>query len=302
MTREAAAFNSLYLSFTVGIASSTVFFFEFIFDSFDLNYFGIVNGGEIPCFLDTPFSTYGSKTKLPRCFGYADGVNTTTPLIIRVLNFAGYTAGTNFKLAFDNFNNPPLQALFMVPINVRINLRDRTNSKVYTSYFPQIYISDSFNTVIPTNIGGSLSRTSASRGIGNYHYLNLNWPYNSNSGDISQKIVMKLQGGITCCRAFSSLTLIDSQSAVYTLLWSNLRANTSVYITPTKGYTTNTNLTIQNVINPEAVMAATNDQLLTATFIFYSSYKTSYITRLNQFAFSSYSMNTDFSIYAAALT
>jgi len=43
LTREATALNSLYLEFRMNFAmsSSNVFLLELIFDSLDLNYFGI---------------------------------------------------------------------------------------------------------------------------------------------------------------------------------------------------------------------------------------------------------------------
>lgn len=53
LTREAAAINSLLIDFTINFAQSgsTVFYLEFEFDSFDLNYFNIQNGGNIPCYM-----------------------------------------------------------------------------------------------------------------------------------------------------------------------------------------------------------------------------------------------------------
>lgn len=146
------------------MSTSGFFFLEFEFNSLDLNYFGITNGGNIPCYLKTNFNTYSTKTNPPRCYGYASGVNSTNPLIIRVLNFAGFSANTNFVLTFDNFNNPPLNSQILMPIDMEVRLRDRTNNKVYLSYFPNIYYSDSVNVVTPTNLGGSIARTSASRG------------------------------------------------------------------------------------------------------------------------------------------
>jgi len=301
LTQEAAAINSLFLNLVVNVATTTVYYIEFIFNNLDLKYFSISNGNQIPCYLSsTYFTTYGaSKTNGPRCFGYANGVNNTNPLIIRVLNFGAFSAGATLQLAFDNFNNPPLQTLFNVPINVQVNFKDRTNNKVYTSYFPQIYVSQSANVNIPTNLGGTLARTSSYRGVSNTHYLAMSWPYNSNSADVSQKVVMKIFGGITAVQPFSSFVLVDSQ-LYYTLLWANVNANTSVYSTPSKSYTTSTNLQITNVINPQAVHAATNDQLLSVTWIFYVTYQTTYLTTLNQFAFSSYYTNSDFTVASSS--
>jgi hypothetical protein len=168
LTQEAAAINSLFLNLVLNQATTTVYYLEFIFNNLDLKYFSISNGNQIPCYLATAsFTTYGSKTNGPRCFGYANGVNNTSPLIIRVLNFGSFASGTNLLLAFDNFNNPPLQSLFAVPINVQVNFKDRTNKKVYTSYFQQLYLSQSTNVNIPTNLGGSLARTSTYRGASN---------------------------------------------------------------------------------------------------------------------------------------
>lgn len=193
LTREAAAINSLLIDFTINFAQSgsTIFYLEFEFDSFDLNYFNIQNGGNIPCYL-SGFATYSGKQNGPRCFGYAQGSNSTSPLFIRVLNMAGFSSGVNYKVAFDNFNNPPISTLYLVPINLRLSLVDRTNTRIYTSYFPNIYYSDSININVPSNLGGSIAMTSSSRGATNDHYLNLNWPYSSSSTDVSQKLVFKI--------------------------------------------------------------------------------------------------------------
>lgn len=195
---------------------------------------------------------YGSKSKGPRCFGYAGGLNQTNPLKIRVLNFASFTSGTQFSLSFDGFNNPPSQILFLVPINVRISLQDRTNGKTYTSYFPQVYASDSINVGVPASIGGgSLSYSNLYRGASNFYYYALTWPYSSSTSN-SQKIVLKIGGGATCCQTFSSLLLNDTEST-YTLLWSNPLLNMSVWKTPTKTFNTVTGFAVKNIINPQAV-------------------------------------------------
>ena len=91
-----------------------------------MNYFGISNGGSIPCFING-LSAYSGKANGVNCYGFSDGVNSTSPLIIRVVNFASFSANANIKIAFDNFNNPPLQTLFAVPINLIINFVDAGN-------------------------------------------------------------------------------------------------------------------------------------------------------------------------------
>lgn len=253
LTREAASINSLFIDFNINFAvsGSNKFYLEFEFDNLDLNYFNIQNGGIIPCYLNG-FGKYSGKANGPRCFGYAKGTNSTSPLFIRVLNFAGFSSGVNYQIAFDNFNNPPITTLYLVPINLRLSLMDRTNTRLYTSYFPNIYYSKSININIPTNLGGSIAMTNAARGALNYHYLNLNWPYSSDSTDSSQKLVFKMEGGLTSCNTFTSLSLVDSQSSTYTLLWRNTGLNISVFETPSKNIV-NTNLTISQPTNPQLV-------------------------------------------------
>jgi hypothetical protein len=64
-------------------------------------------------------------------------------MIVRVVNIASFSSGQNIKLALDNFNNPPIQTLFVTPINVKVRLQDRSSEKVYYNYFPYIYYSHS---------------------------------------------------------------------------------------------------------------------------------------------------------------
>lgn len=174
-------------------------------------------------------------------------------MIIRVFNFAGFSSETSYQISFDNFNNPPLNSLTLQPINLRLNLIDRSNTKMYTSYFPNLYISDSVNVGVPSSLGGSVTMATSQRGASTNHYMGLSWPYNSNSGYISQKTVMKISKGITCCQSFSSLSLNDTQSSTYTLLWTNPFVNISVYRTPTKSVSTSTNWHILSVVNPNQV-------------------------------------------------
>lgn len=108
---------------------------------------------------------------------------------------------------------------------------------------------------------------------------------------------MKIAGGITCCQTFSSLTLSDTQVGSYgTPLWSNPILNITVYNTPTLGVGTNINWNINNVVNPNQVMYATYQNIMTTTFIMYNNYQTRYITKLNQPDFSTYTLDTDFTV------
>ena len=75
---------------------------------------------------------------------------------------------------------------------MRITYVDRINNDVWTSNFPSVYVSDSYNIGIPTDIAASLSRSNANRGSSAYQYLNMYWPYTSTYSDISEKVVMKI--------------------------------------------------------------------------------------------------------------
>ena len=250
LTREANVINSLYLSFTVNKAGTAWQYFEFEFASLGLSSFDIKNGEQIPCYLSGDFVTISGKTFQPICKGYTSGIDQDSPLKIRVEMFRNFNSGTTFELAFDNFNNPSEQPLFLVPIDLRISFFDRTNNDVYTSYFPEIFASDSVDVSIPQGVGGSLSRSNSARGGSGYQYINMHWPYSSNSGDKSEKLVLKMEGGITCCNAFSNFYLDTNRTSSFSVLWRDDVANMTVYSTPSISYNTYLRFEIMNVNNP----------------------------------------------------
>lgn len=293
LTREAAVLNSLYISLAVGVATTSAYYLELVLDPLDLSYFGIQNGDEIPCFL-SGISAYAGKTKGPICFGYAPGTTGASPLLVRVLNFGSFSAGQTVIIALDNFNNPPTQNLFRVPINLRVRFVDANNEKYYSSYFPMIYFSDSLNVKNASTSTGSLSANNGYLGASTYLTWTLGWPYSSGS-NVWDKMVLRLNGGVTCCRAFSSLTLSDNMTG-YTNLWINTRANVSVYIMPSRSSSTSTRFYINNVINPNPVSYATYQVGLTADIAWYSVYQLFNVYRLAQPDYSAYTKNTDFSV------
>lgn len=297
LTREAAILNSLYIDFSVANLGNGASYLEFVFDSLDLNYFGISNGGTIPCQIISGMADYSSGiSKKMACYGFSDGVNSTSPLTIRVINFNVFTAAVNIKIVFDNFNNPPVQTLFAVPINLVINLVDTANTKLYTSSFPNIYYSDSMNVQATSVSSGSLAVSTGAHGSGANMNWYVVWPYNTGSAS-ADKLVMKINGGMTCCRAFSSLSyLTDNYGVTYTALWTNNAANTTVYIQATRSSGVGITFYINDVINPNPVSYATYQQGLSATFLWYSNYKTYNKYTLTQPNYSAYSMNSDFSV------
>jgi hypothetical protein len=161
-----------------------------------------------------------------------------------------WSSGNNFKLTFDNFNNPSLQTLFLTPINIQFRYIDRTNNRKYSAYWSSIYLTDSINFGAPAEISGSLAQTNSNRGASNTQFIPILWPYTSSSSDSSQKVVLKLYGGVTCCTSFNSIALRDNLLSSYTLLWTNTKGNISVYKTPTRSSSTSVNLWINNIINP----------------------------------------------------
>lgn len=299
LTSEASATNSLYISFTVTAAGAAYQTMEFTFDNLGLSSFQISNGDIVPCYLSAEFSAISGKTLAPVCRGYANGLNEDSPLIIRVTKFTSMASGTNWKIAFDEFSNPAVQTLYMYPINVRITFSDRTNIKRYTSYFPSLYTSDSVNRGIPSAISGSLLFSSANRGAGSTHYISTTWPYSSNYNDISQKIVLKVGGGVTCCVAFSTLSLADSYTGSgYTLLWTDKVSNTSVYRTPSISSSIGLNLQITGAVNPYPIQKDTYEQIKKIQILFYSSYKNVYIKQLDQRPYTDFSQLSQFTVSA----
>lgn len=218
--------------------------------SLGLSSFKIENGEEIPCFLSSEFAAVGGKSQGPRCYGYTNEIAADGPLIIRVFGMSSWASisGTNFKLSFDNFNNPAMQRLFLVPIDITFRYIDRTNRRKYQSNWPQVYFSDSINVGSPTEISGSLSRNNEYRGQNSIHYISIGWPYTSSS-ETSQKVVLKLAGGVLCCQPFSSINLRDNVNS-YSLLWRNTKANMSVYLTPAYNAGWARDLWINSVNNP----------------------------------------------------
>lgn len=182
---------------------------------------------------------------------------------MRLVNFASFSANKNIKVAFDNFNNPPIQTLFRIPINLKIKFIDAVNEKQYTSSFPNIYFSDSINIRNTAKSTNSLSANNGYHGASTYYYWTIGWPYSS-SGNIDDKIVMKIKGGATCCSPFSSLSTLSDNYTYYTNLWINTKANTSVYAMPSRSVSTTIRLYISNVVNPNPVSYNTYQQGLTA--------------------------------------
>ena len=150
LTKEAAATNSLYIQFTSSITGTAFTYFEFEFDNLGLSSFEIENGEQIPCFLSNDFTTISGKTQPPICKGYTAGIDVDSPLVIRVFRIAAFSVSRSFEIAFDEFSNPGVEILRLVPINVRISQVDRTNDKIYTSNFPSIMVSDSYNRGTPS--------------------------------------------------------------------------------------------------------------------------------------------------------
>ena len=101
LTREAAATNSLYLSFSSSVAGTAYTYFEFEIDNLGLSSFEIENGEQIPCYLSGDFQQVSGRVQTPICKGFTNGLDEDSPLIIRVMKFAAFSASTTFEIAFD---------------------------------------------------------------------------------------------------------------------------------------------------------------------------------------------------------
>ena len=145
-------------------------------------------------------------------------------------------------------------------------------------------------------MGGTFYRSTSYRGASGYQYLSVGWPYSSNYADISQKVVLKIRGGVTCCNAYDNFYLDDNITSAYTELWTDKTANITVYRTPTRNSGTSTNMQILNVVNPFPIQKETYEQIKEIELIFYSGYKNTHIKQITQFAYSSYSQLSEVSI------
>jgi hypothetical protein len=127
----------------------------------------------------------------------------------------------------------------------------------------------------------------------------VSWPYSTGSS-IQDKILVSIDGGITCCRAYSSLAVLSDQWNTYTQLWVNTKANTSVYQMPSRSSGTSTTFRINNVINPNPVAYATYEKGKQVTFKWFSNYQIYNIYKLSQQNYASYGKDTDFSVSGAS--
>ena len=297
LTWQAGVLNSLYLDLTVSATTSAFQYLEFVFPALGLSSFEIDNGEQIPCYISSQITQASGKSQAPFCRGYTDGLSNDSPLVIRVLNINPFSTGsTQFKIAFDNFNNPPVQQYSAVAMDVRVSLIDSTNNKVFSSYFPAVYFSQNSNLAAASALGGTLSGSNMNRGASTYQYFAISWPYTSSVSDTSQKIVLKVQGGLTCCNPFSSFSLNDNVTTSYSLLWTDSVANISVYQTPTHSSGLSTRLNINNVVNPYPYQFDTYNQLLLINVLMYSNYANTYLQQFSQLDYSSYNQLSQLSV------
>lgn len=145
-----------------------------------------------------------------------------------------------------------MNTVLLTPMDVTIVFHDLTTTKVYMTQFQEIYVADSVNVnANPTDLSVSYSRDSTIYGYssssGYYHYLNFNWPYNAASG-VSEKILLKMDGGVLCCASFSGFSY-RAQSTNIGTLWVNTKINQVVMASPSFS-ATSTNLRISGIVNP----------------------------------------------------
>lgn len=285
LTEEAGVANSLCLTFTINTAGTAAQELEFKFTSLGLSSFQVNSGGEIPCWISsTGFSAISGRSV--KCIASSPGINADTPLYIRVVNFNSFTSGTSFKLAFDRFTNPSPNSLILVPMDVTIAYFDMVNYKYYETIFQEIYTSDSVNiNSNPTDLNSGYTPANNVYGTSTYHYMNFNWPYNSGN-TISEKTMLRMSGGITCCQSFTSFS-VDAQSTAFTILWANSKANVLVMRTPSLSIAP-TNMRIFGVINPYPYQVSLYNSTREIEIVIYSSYKRVAFDYVTQYPWSSF--------------
>jgi hypothetical protein len=75
-------------------------------------------------------------------------------------------------------------------MDMTITFVDLTTKKIYTSFFPEIYTSDSINiNSNPTDLSATYYTTNNTYGASTSHYLTFNWPQVS-SNTVSEKTMV----------------------------------------------------------------------------------------------------------------
>lgn len=289
LTREAGVANSLCLDFAINTAGTSAQEIEFKFANLGLSSFQVSSGQEIPCFIGTGFSALATRTV--KCVASTAGIGQDTPLYVRVNNMDTFTSGTTFRISFDGFTNPSMNTLLVTPMDVTITFIDMTTRKVYSTFFPELYVSDSVNiNPTPVSLSSTYYMDSNIYGASTRHRLNFNWPQSS-TNTISEKTLVALSGGILCCTAISGLSF-DGQSRTFPVLWANTKANIVVLDTPSMS-TGGTNFYINSLVNPYPYQVSTYNTTMTVSMIIYKDYQRVAVENQNQPAWTSYATTSN---------
>lgn len=127
-------------------------------------------------------------------------------------------------------------------------------------------------------------------GNGGYHYLNFSWPYPS-SNTVSEKTLIKMDGGILCCSTFTSYAY-RIQSTNYVVLWSNSKINQVILATPSLS-ATSSSLRLANVVNPYPYQYTLYNSLMTMELMVYNSYQRVGVDTFNQPAWSDHTATSN---------
>lgn len=221
----------------------------------------------------------------------SSGINQDTPLFVRVNNMATFSANTGFRIAFDGFTNPAMNILLLTPMDVSITFVDMTTRKIYTSFFPELYVSDSVNiNPTPVSLGTTYYMSNNVYGTGTSHYLNFNWPQTS-SNTVSEKTLVSLVGGILCCTSISSLTF-SAQSTGFGILWANTKANVVVLATPSLSAVA-TNFYISSLVNPYPYQVSSYNTTRSLKMSIFNNYRRVAVEQQTQPAWTSYSVTSN---------
>lgn len=156
-------------------------------------------------------------------------------------------------------------------------------------------MSDSINiNTNPTDLAVSYSRDTTTYGVssasGYYHYLNFNWPYSA-SGGVSEKILLKMDGGVLCCATFSNFGY-RAQSTNIGTLWINTKINQVVMATPSFS-ATSTSLRISGIVNPYPYQVSLYNTSMTMELMVYNNYRRVGVDTFNQPAWSTYTVTSN---------
>lgn len=282
--------NSLLFDVTLNFAGGSQGYLEFYLPVYSLNNFGVLDGDEYPCTVQTAITTYSSRTA--RCVAFRKTSSSLAHLKVLLVNLGAFGSGTTLRLTVDGITNPSGTLTGQIPVDLQLTYYDLQNSREYTHLLPALFVVDGTLANSAATVTRDLAATSTSYGAAVRQEVTVQWPASTSSSDSSAKVLLELQGGLLCCVPFSSLSITDSQGNSYSLLWANPAKNMLMLQAPSQAATTLT-LRVNNVLNPYPYQSSsyTNSNIFLYKLTVVKDYQQQLIQTGSQPTFASYTIN-----------